>query len=122
MSGDSDRRDDVALAAVPGCPSAAALAAFASGRLSDQELVTIADHVSHCETCESAVRGASSQEDSLTKRLRAAVLQATPLEEPACLRMQAAAQAIRPPRDESTAETEIEAGSGESRSAAGPTR
>ena len=69
------------------CPAVDALVAFASGKLSEAELATIADHVSRCETCESAVRSLSSQEDSLAGRLRAAVQQVVPLEEPACLRM-----------------------------------
>lgn len=119
MSGLKDHQDGGAVAAAVGCPSADALAAFASGEISEHDLITIASHVSQCDTCESAVRSLSGKEDSLASRLRAAVLHAAPVEDPACLRMQEAAKAIRPRRDESEiTETELDAGSGESRAAA----
>lgn len=115
MNGGSDDRDRGGVAVARGCPSADALSAFASGEISEHDLVTIADHVSQCDTCEAAVRGLSGKEDSLAGRLRAAVQHAAPVEDPACLRMQEAAKAIRPRRDEAeVTETELDAGSAES--------
>jgi len=91
---DGNRESFVASAAGQGCPSADALTAFSSGKLSEQELLTIADHVTHCTTCDETLRGLAADSDSLARRLREAVHQSHPVQEPGCLRMQAAAKAI----------------------------
>lgn len=58
MSRDSDHRENRGAANSPAadCPSTAALTAFTSGTLSGHELLTIADHASHCAAYEQAIR------------------------------------------------------------------
>lgn len=92
------------------CPGAEALSAFCSGSLTDEGLATIAEHLSRCETCEQTVRDLTSAGDQLSSRLRAAVQQAQPIEEPALLRMQSAAKALLAVRPQSAnSETALDA-------------
>ena len=107
-----DNRPPLA-AAVAGCPTTDTLAAFSAGKLTENELLTIAEHVAQCDTCEQVLQHVGHSPDSLAKRLRAAVHEPTPIFEPGCLRMQAAAKAIPRRRCPSiTPETELDVGTG----------
>jgi hypothetical protein len=109
----SDENRPPLAAAVATCPTADALAAFSAGKLSEDDLLTIAEHLAHCDTCEQVLRHVGHAPDSLARRLRAAVLEPTPIFEPGCLRMQAAAKAIPRRRCPSvTPDTELDPATG----------
>src|SRR5262245_45268848 len=109
----SDEKRPPFAAAVASCPTADTLAAFSAGKLSENELQTVAEHIAQCDPCERVLQHVGHCPDSLARRLRAAVLEPTPIHEPGCLRMQAAARAI-PRRDSPTftPDTELDPGTG----------
>lgn len=87
------------------CPSPLDLAAFASGRLDDLKLNSVAEHLSDCGPCQSLL-DTSEAEDSAVALLRQTPLPLPFVEEPGCLRLEGRACALiqTPEAESQTAE------------------